>query len=72
MNYPVFVRQVEQSQVEHLKSLEDAALPRRRQLSSSPPKVCFGVLGYEWEDALRAEEPGTLSLAMVVQSGSQP
>lgn len=66
------MRQAERSQAEHLKSLEDAALPWQSQTCSYLPKVCFCVLGCVWEDALRAEEPGTLSLAMAVQRSSEP
>lgn len=72
MNYAGFVRQEEQSQAEHLKSLEDVALPWQGQTCSSLPKVCFCVLGCIWEDTLRAEEPGTLSLAMAAQPSSEP
>lgn len=66
------MRQEEQSQVEHLKSLEDVALPWQGQTCCSLPKVCFCVLGCIWEDTLRAEEPGTLSLAMAAQPSSEP
>lgn len=72
LNYPRYVRQGEQSQVEHGKSLEDVALPRQRQTSSPLLKACFCLWGCVWEDALRAEEPGTLSLAMAAQRCSEP
>ena len=72
LHHSGYMRQQERSRVEHLKSLEDAAAARQRQTCSSLPKVCFCLLGCVWEDALRAEEPGTLSLAMAAQHSSEP
>lgn len=70
--YPCNRRQREQSQSEHLKVLGNDALPWQRQTCSSVPEVCFCVLGCVWEDALRAQEPGTLGLAMAAQPSSEP
>lgn len=55
-----------------LKSLEDFGLPWQWQTCTPVPKVCLCTLGCWWEDARRAEGPGTLRPATVPHHSSEP